>query len=252
MFMSTSLRNASLFLILLLAAPAASAQVTFGQVIDPLSQMIEYNQQETLRRTFEEHNRAFAARGEDADGSSNSQPLIKPEALEYQYDPATSAKVDEYFINELLKRGQAKGISAEDEATIRKMAGWDVVNTMRSTIKDKGGNPNSLADVMAIWLLISYDSITQSKNNADTSGLVKQLQTTISQDARYVSMSNADKQTMADTLLWMTFMNIYLRAEAGNDSAKLAKAAEYARGSLHEMGLNPDAFRITNSGLQLN
>ena len=174
-----------------------------------------------------------------------------PKGYEYQYSPAVSNKVTADYLNALIQEAQRSGqLTPEKEAQLRSMGQWNVVESLRNRIRDNGFNPDSVAQAMAFWLQINYLTIVEATgSDIPTNHLLTQLQNAMGHDPAMIAMSDADKQEIAEQLLWMAFIQILVREDAQGDPAKMQQAAQHARDALNGMGIDPDKMQFTQDGL---
>ena len=93
-------------------------------------------------------------------------------------------------------------IQSEQQLTALKNA--NLIKQVRQTLESDGYDTTSIATATAYAITISYGIA----NNLDLSqlkahGLVHQLQEVMEEDSTMQSLSNTDKQKMADTLYWI-------------------------------------------------
>lgn len=186
-------------------------------------------------------------------GKKKKQSQKKPQAYQYQFSPAVSAEVEDAFIQSLLDHAKShNALDAAAEAKIRRMQSWNFIPTVRDTLRKKGSKQDSVAQAMAFWLLINYGTIHKAQDmSVETGNLVDQLETVMSKDAQMLAMNDADKQRIAENLLWLALVQIVVQEEAGNDPAALEAAAEQARNNLKSLGIDPSAMTIGKNGLAL-
>ncbi|RMX15368.1 hypothetical protein EBQ34_06605 [Vandammella animalimorsus] len=212
--------------------------------------------QDMLRRTYENHNRTFGqGSSRKARQGKAQQPASNPKAYQYTFSQAVSDQVASEFIEQLLADTRKRGaLEAATEQKIRTMAGWNFVPAVRERLHKKAGSPkkDNVAQAIAFWLVINYGTIHKSQNTDMVIGpLVQQFEVALSKDQGMLSMSDADKQRMAESLLWQSLVQMVAQEEAGNDPARLQAAADQARANLRSVGIDADALHITKQGLAL-
>lgn len=213
--------------------------------------------QDMLRRTYENHNRAFSqGSSRKAKQGKAQQPASNPKAYQYTFSQAVSDQVATEFIEQLLADTRKRGaLDAATEQKIRTMAGWNFVPAVRERLHKKAGSPkkDNVAQAIAFWLLINYGTIHKAQNTDMATGqLVQQFEVALSKDQGMLSMSDADKQRMAESLLWQSLVQIVAQEEAGNDPARLQAAADQARANLRSVGIDADTLHMTKQGLALS
>lgn len=242
---------------LLLASAAALLALFSTQTANA---WIDYNgiwvSQDTLRRTYENHNRAFGTgkKSSKKSGKKKKQSQKKPQAYQYTYSQSVSQQTEDAFIQSLLDHAKShNALDAAAEAKIRKMQSWNFIPTVRESLRRKGNQKDSVAQAMAFWLLINYGTIHKAQDmSVETGNLVDQLETVMSKDQQMLAMSDADKQRLAENLLWLALVQIVVQEEAGNDPAALQAAADQARNNLQSLGIDPDKMTIGKNGLALH
>lgn len=235
--------------------PATHAQFGIGGALynQPMDYMYYNAQSDLYRRTFESHNKAFGT-GSRASQKKNKQAQKNPRAYQYTFSASVSDQFGQEFINAMLEQArQNNTLDAVMDAKIREMQTWNYVNFVRDTFHAKGGNPDSIAMALAFWLAVNYGTINNVEgSNIDTTALQEQLEIAMSRDAELLKASDAEKQRIAENLLWLSLVQIIVQEEAGTDPTRLQAAAEQARANLKAYGIDPENVRLGKSGLLLN
>ncbi|PAT35253.1 DUF6683 family protein [Vandammella animalimorsus] len=216
----------------------------------------DVNSRLQLQNTFNNHNRVFgnSSGRRSKKSGAKEQGKKNPKAYQYQYSQSVSQQTEEAFIANLLDHAKKTGtLDAAAEAKIRRMQSWNFIPTIRETLRKKGGSKDSVAQAMAFWLVINYGTIRKAQDmGVETGNLVNQLETVMSKDKNMLSMSDADKQRLAENLLWLALMQIVIQEEAGQDPAALQAAANQARSNLKSLGVDPEKMTIGKNGLALH
>lgn len=211
---------------------------------------IDYN-----RKIAQGRSSSRSSSGSKNKGSGNAAkpaPAGDPKVYLYTPSPAVSEQVKKEFLDAFLQHAKANGVDAKGEKQIRDMHDWGAIELMRERIRKGGENPDSLATVMGLWLLINYSTIAAADGSeVPTTALVQQLQRTMSEDASTKAMSNEEKQRAAEVMLWLAFVQIVANAELGESEQAKAEAAKLARESLMSQGIDPDRMKITANGLEI-
>ncbi|WP_144011796.1 DUF6683 family protein [Vandammella animalimorsus] len=193
--------------------------------------------------------------GDSKKAQASRKAAPKPSAYRYRYAPAVSQQVRAEFMQGM--RQHIKQSSAGDAASlaiVNALADYDGIASIREQFKRMGHDPDSVATAMAFWLLGNY-RIVHGIDTAqiETAGLLKQLQSVLSSDSGMLKQSDADKQRMAELLLWTAIVQqiAYNQADEKNDASAKAQAASQARASLQNVGFDVDALQLDSSGLRL-
>lgn len=174
-----------------------------------------------------------------------------PRGYQYQYSAERSRENSRQYIEALIQAAREAGaLTPETEQNLRAMADWDVIGTMRERIRANGFSPDSIAQAMAFWLQINYMTIQEAQgNDVETTDLLQQLERAMGKNNNLIRASDADKQQIAEQLLWMAFMQILVREDAQGDARKMHKAAAQARDNLQSMGIDADTMHVANGSL---
>lgn len=183
-----------------------------------------------------------------------AKPKVNPKAYEFRWSEDLSRSISRGFIDAM--RDDARKRGALDEATaaqLDSMLQWGVPDLMRKSIRKEGYNPDSLATAMSFWLAINYRTIhnAEGKSTPPYRKLLEQMQVEMSRDPKMLAMSDSERQQTAEVMLWMAFMQIMVQEDAGNDPEKMRQAADTARSSLLEAGIDPANMTIGKQGLQM-
>ena len=238
-----------------LAFVALPAQAQFGiggaLYNQPMDYMYYNAQSDIYRRTFESHNKAFGTSSRSS--AKARQPQKNPRAYQYTFSQSESDRFGEDFIQAMLEQARKNNtLDAVMDAKIREMQTWNYVSFVRDTIHSKGHNPDSIAMALAFWLAVNYGTINQIEGSSlDTTRLQNELEIAMSRDADLLAASDAEKQRMAENLLWLALVQIIVQEEAGSDTTRQQAAADQGRANLKAYGINPDQVSLGSEGLLL-
>lgn len=176
-----------------------------------------------------------------------------PQAYQYRFSQSVSEQFADEFVQTMLAHAQSRGeLTADVEKKIRGMKNWNFVSHYRDGIIARNGNPDSLATALAFWLAINYGTLHQVEGmGVDTKALQDQLETSMSQDKKLLAANDAEKQRMAENLLWRALVQIVIQEAAGHDAGARQTVAQQARDNLQSIGIDVDSMRIGKNGLQL-
>ena len=151
-----------------------------------------------------------------------------------------------------LKNKGSYNDQSEQQLTALKNA--NLIKQVRQALESEGYDTTSIATATAYAITISYGIA----NNLDLSqleahGLVHQLQEVMEEDSTMQSLSNTDKQKMADTLYWIGSleMAMYMEAQKNGDSQALGIIANDARSILSMLGVSGDQITQGSNGLEI-
>ena len=155
-------------------------------------------------------------------------------------------------IAHILKHNCSYNDKSYQQLTALKNA--NLIKQVRQALNSDGYDTTSLATATAYAITISYGIA----NNLDLSqlqahGLVHQLQEVMEEDSTMQSLSNTDKQKMADTLYWIGSleMAMYMEAQKNGDSQALGIIANDARSILSMLGVSGDQITQGSNGLEI-
>lgn len=245
--------RSSLKILLCGAALALSVQQSAQAYWSSDFLMYDMSSRLTLQNTFDNHNRVFKSTASSGKKQKASAPKKNPAAYRYAYSQAVSNAVGEDFIAGLLEHARKNNaLDAATEEKIRAMQGWNYIPYVRESFHTRGIEADNIASAMAFWLATSYGTINQVEGSSlDTAKLQDQLEVAMSTDKTLLAASDADKQRIAENLLWQSLLHIVVLEEAGHDSALLQAAAKMARENLQSYGVHVDAMRLGSEGLLL-
>lgn len=179
------------------------------------------------------------------------EPVINARAFEYKYSPELSRTISSEVMDGMINQGKKGGLGDADIAVLRELAKVDLAGMTYKTLEEKGLKSHSVASAMTFWFIGLYD-IAHGGNTGtfDPSGLLKQFQQGLSSDPDMLKMSDADKQRMAENMLWHVVLQ-----KMGVDGMQTAQerqaAAQSARADLLKSGFDINTMKLTDQGMQL-
>ena len=245
--------SSSLKILLCSAALALSVQQSAQAYWSSDFLMYDVSSRLTLQNTFDNHNRVYEMTSSSGKKKKASAPKKNPAAYRYAYSQAVSTAVGEDFIANLLENARKNNaLDAATEEKIRAMQGWNYIPYVRESFQTRGIEADNIASAIAFWLATSYGTIKQVEGGSlDTAKLQDQLEVAMSTDKTLLAASDADKQRIAENVLWQSLLQIVLLEEAGNDPAQLQAVVRTVRENLQSYGIDVDAMRLGSEGLLL-
>ncbi len=175
-------------------------------------------------------------------------------AHRYTYSSGISNQVNNQMIQAMRNDLKSSGnLNNQTESNLNQLAKANLIGQVKNALKSDGYEPNSLATAMGYWVVVNY-GISQQKNLAQLKahGLVKQLQESIGSNPSLSSLSNAQKQEMAETLYWAGSlqMAMYLEAIQMNNRQYINQSVNGAKQALGKMGISASQIAEGNNGLE--
>jgi len=169
-------------------------------------------------------------------------------AVTYARDPEVSRRVKDSVLARWKQSNPGK-----DAALEQVFARYDFPAEFRQITASFGIDPGNLADVAAAYLVASW-ALFHKVNTIDKAAVVAardQLRGALSSNDAIRKLSPAQKQIMAETMMYQTVLLQANRLQVAqrNDASVWRGAAEQARRSLLETGIDLEKLRLTQQGL---
>ena len=183
------------------------------------------------------------------------QTVAKQNVHKYKHSDSTTHEVNEAMFAALAQQLKNKGsYNDQSEQQLTALKNANLIKQVRQALESDGYDTTSIATATAYAITISYGIA----NNLDLSqlkahGLLHQLQEVMEEDSTMQSLSNTDKQKMADTLYWIGSleMAMYMEAQKNGDSQALGIIANDARSILSMLGVSGDQITQGSNGLEI-
>ncbi len=175
----------------------------------------------------------------------------QPNAHRYRHSDAVLAQSHRQMAQHLRESLRANGaLNATREREVVRLQNANVIGQIRQALRQDGYDPNSVATALVYWIFVQYAIAEQVDLAGGLRGdtLVQQFRESMT--TSMASMSDAEKQRIADNLYWGASlqMALYLEASKQHNARHLQQIRQQARQALAEMGLNG---RLRQSGNQL-
>lgn len=178
---------------------------------------------------------------------------LNPDTYEYRHSPQVSAQVREEIMRHLIVHGYNKGLmDYEREAELRATLGQtDLVAVVARELDARGYNPNSLATAVAYWLIVNYNIIHgTSSTDHQEAAVLRQAQILLSRQPDMASVSDSEKQRMAEGMIWIASLQQYAYelAQQGAPGYDLGDVIADAHSALMTYGIDAYRLRLTANG----
>ena len=237
---------------ILLTTPQVQAQILYDWsdtfwIDKTVNENIERNKK-ALQKLKSENSHSTSS--ESAKQATTTQNVHK-----YKHSDSTTHVVNEAMFAALAQQLKNKGsYNDQSEQQLTALKNANLIKQVRQALESDGYDTTSIATATAYAITISYGIA----NNLDLSqlkahGLVHQLQEVMEEDSTMQSLSNTDKQKMADTLYWIGSleMAMYMEAQKNGDSQALGIIANDARSILSMLGVSGDQITQGSNGLEI-
>lgn len=193
--------------------------------------------------------RGILARMTQADNTG----LLNPQAYEYRPSPQVSRNVREEIIRALIAHGhRTDTLTPEMENTLRNHLGQaDLMAEINREMRARGYNPDSVASAITYWLVNNYNIIHDHiSSDAEDAGVLLQAQYLVSQQPDILNMSDAEKQSSAESLYWLATLQqfAYQQAKAGAPGYDLNSIVADAHAALMTYGIDAYQLQLTPQG----
>ena len=193
--------------------------------------------------------------GNVVSNKSAKQSTTKKGVHKYSHSNSTTREVNEKMFAALAQQLKNKGsYNNQSKQQLTALKNANLVNQVRQALKSDGYDISSIATATAYLITISYGiANNQDLSQLKAHELVRQLQAAMEEDSTMQSLSNTDKQKMADTLYWIGSleMAMYMEANKNNDSQALNTIANDARSILAMLGVSGNQIVLGRNGLKI-
>ena len=175
-------------------------------------------------------------------------PTAAVDVLAFERDATITAREREAFIAHLA---QQPGGAAPLEPAIRS---GKLMQEFDRLLQRYGYSPRNLGDVLAAYLVICWEIVSESDSNDEPAGqraVRRQLAGPLAAVPAIARMSNAEKQGQAERTAYLTMVaaSAYQELKRGSDPARLADLQRNVRGSLLRSGIDLERLVLTEDGL---
>ncbi|WP_435105451.1 DUF6683 family protein [Arhodomonas sp. AD133] len=181
------------------------------------------------------------------EGKAAAKDVPEGRASFFVPQEAISRKVREQMLAKVIAKAPQK------ERQIREAFGKiDVVAYFNRVAVDLGYEPNDLAVALSAWVTVSFGILDERETTeAEDRAVWRQFRRVINGNPKLANLSNAEKQTVAEILMWTAAMSQhdYEQARAGTPGYDLDKVKAYVRENLAQFHLDPERFTVTNLGI---
>lgn len=170
-------------------------------------------------------------------------------ALSFRRSPAVTRQSEERFL------GQIRRVSPKGVDEMKQMLAQDVVGLIATAAKPYGLTTDNVADAMAIYAMEAWEVIDGKPlppSRARASAVRAQMARTIAATPGFADASDADKQLIADEMLYFAAMvngGMQGARAAGPEMVKQWQAAA-RQGAQRTLGMDLSAMTLTDDGLR--
>ncbi|MDO4250696.1 MAG: hypothetical protein Q4C68_04220 [Moraxella sp.] len=193
--------------------------------------------------------------GQKTTSKTTTTNTNKTNSSAHRYTPSSSvsSQVNTQMIQAMRADLQASGkLNSQTEKELNALSKANLVGQVKNALKSDGYEPNSLATAMGYWVVVNYGiSQRQDLSKLKAHALVKQLQDSIG-STDLSSLSNNEKQVMAETLYWAgsLHMAMYLEATQTNNRQYITQSVNVANQALSKMGISASQIKQGSNGLE--
>jgi hypothetical protein len=166
--------------------------------------------------------------------------------LSFRYSPQVTMQVRDQVAEKFAAQ------SPEQAAQIRsEFAQADVVGEFRRLIERYSYDPDNLAHNMAAFLILQWEVLTETQTQPpQMKGVAEQVAQALLTGSLLHDMSDADKQTVADSMAYQALMSVLVfnDLKKRGDSAGIAQLRGGIINSARELGWDFDRLELTSSG----
>ncbi len=171
-------------------------------------------------------------------------PAADPAALNFAVSDALRAADQQKFI---------EGLRASSPDAANDLAGHDLIGMLGTAIAPYGLKTDNVGDAFTAWLMINHGLVTGDDSDptpAQIEGTRKMTTAALLAMPDLVAAGDADKQSMADTLLLQALLNqMMIDALKQENPAGVPAAQEQIRAATRDMGLDLGNLEMTANGL---
>lgn len=172
-----------------------------------------------------------------------TQPMS---VLSFRHSPQITKQVRDQITEKFAAQ------SPEKAAQIRReFSQADVVGEFRRLIKRYGYNPDNLAHNMSAFLILQWEVLTDTQaQRPQMQGTVEQVAKALRNSSLLRSMSNTDKQIVADSMAYQALMSVVVfnDLKRRGDSAGIARLRQGIIRSAQDLGWDFNRLELTSQG----
>jgi hypothetical protein len=166
--------------------------------------------------------------------------------LSFRYSPQVTMQVRDRVAEKFAAQ------SPEQAAQIRsEFAQADVVGEFRRLIERYSYDPDNLAHNMAAFLILQWEVLTETQTQPpQMKGVAEQVTEALLTGSLLHDMSDADKQTVADSMAYQALMSVLVfnDLKQRGDSAGIAQLREGIINSARDLGWDFNRLELTSRG----
>lgn len=168
------------------------------------------------------------------------------ETLAFSRDAAVTVREREAIIAHLSQQPGGAGLPA--------IRSGELMQEFDGLLQRYGYSPRNLGDVLAAYLVIAWEIVSESDSNDVPAGqraVRRQLAGPLAAVPAIARMSDAEKQSQAERTAYMTMIwgTAYQELKRGGDPARLVELQRSVRSSLLESGVDLEHLALTDGGL---
>lgn len=179
-----------------------------------------------------------------APASEPSDAAIR--TLSFRHDPEVSARVRQSVLDHMA--GQPDGPALDAVRSGKLLDAFDRL------LRQYAYSPDNLGDVLAAYLIISWEIVNDRDSTKVRAGLKavrRQLIVPLAKLPKYMSMSDAEKQSQAERTAYMTMIAVGASEslKQAGDATRLQALQKSVRAGALESGIDLEKLELTDGGL---
>ncbi|AFY75517.1 hypothetical protein Ple7327_0027 [Pleurocapsa sp. PCC 7327] len=167
-------------------------------------------------------------------------------ALSFRYSPQVTMQVRDRIAEQFAAQSPEQAVQIRCE-----FAQADVVGEFRRLIQRYGYDPDNLAHNMAAFLILQWEVLTETQAQPpQMKGAAEQVAEALLAGSLLHGMSDADKQTVADSMAYQALMSVLVfnDLKQRGDSTGIARLREGIIRSARELGWDFNRIELTSRG----
>ena len=230
----------------------------YDYYMDPTNVSRDWLQQDLMRRTFENHNKAFNSKSDSNKTTSKTSTKTSTSKSSGSSKTTTSkTKAKTTFKSDGNTRGMDAIVAlypSKQRAAVRKQY-QQIYNSYPQVAKSLGIPTNDMASGMASLLAGAYMAYTNtSLNDSYVKPLANQFRASMQEVEEFNRVSDSDKKMIYDQMVLMGMVLAMTQVELQKQpDAKVKSQLRQAGKQVLEgvLKVNADRVRITSSGLEI-
>lgn len=232
----------------------ASAHAQDGMMVvwdSQMTGMVDYARTVSLSAAMRKKNKSSAGRtsaGSSTIPGKSSPPATaggKTARLTFTPSRTVSARIKADFTKALVK---ANPQSAEEITD--KLGRQDVIADFARDMSPYGLQADNIADAMTaywitMWMIANQEQVPAAQK---VSVVQSQIRASVTQNPRFVAMSDRERQEIAEGLIYETMLAFGMLNNAQSDPAKLQQLADDAQRNMLKKDVDLRGLRLTSSG----